>query len=41
MIKLQNDGFIPQDVELTQKTFDIYVIPRYDYFNVNGYFLKT
>jgi ubiquinone/menaquinone biosynthesis C-methylase UbiE len=40
MSRLQNDGFIPKNVELTQKTFDIYIIPRYDYFNKNGYFDK-
>jgi ubiquinone/menaquinone biosynthesis C-methylase UbiE len=38
MLRLQNDGFIPKNVEFTQNIFDIYIIPRYKYFNDLGYF---
>jgi SAM-dependent methyltransferase len=40
MLKLQRDGFIPERIELNQKTFDIYIIPKYEYFNNLGYFNK-
>ena len=38
MIRLQNDGFIPSDASLNQKTFNIFIIPRYEYFKAHGYF---
>jgi SAM-dependent methyltransferase len=40
MLKLQRDGFIPERTEINQKTFDIYIIPKYEYFNKLGYFNK-
>jgi ubiquinone/menaquinone biosynthesis C-methylase UbiE len=38
MTILQNDGFIPSDALLNQKTFNIFIIPRYEYFKEQGYF---
>jgi ubiquinone/menaquinone biosynthesis C-methylase UbiE len=40
MVKLQRDGFIPSGIELNQNTFDTYIIPKYSYFEINGYFKK-
>lgn len=40
MFQLQKDGYIPKNAELNQKTFDIYIIPRYDYFDQKGYFIE-
>ena len=40
MIHLQKDGYIPKNIELNQKSFDIYVIPKYEYFDKLGYFSK-
>lgn len=37
LIKLQSDGYIPSHIKLTQNTFNIYVIPRYEYFKQLGY----
>ena len=34
----KNDGFIPSDASLNQKTFNIFIIPRYEYFKAHGYF---
>jgi len=36
MINLQKLGYIPDNAELTFNTFNIYVIPRYDYFIKQG-----
>ena len=32
LLKLQKLGYIPNNIELNQKVFDLYVIPRYDFF---------
>lgn len=36
MLKLQQLGYIPDNIELNQSVFNIYVIPRYDFFESNG-----
>jgi cap2 methyltransferase len=38
MKTLQRDGFIPKKAVLNQTIFNIYIIPRYSYFNKLGYF---
>jgi ubiquinone/menaquinone biosynthesis C-methylase UbiE len=35
--RLKKDGFIPPHSKLNQTTFNIYIIPRYDYFKNLGY----
>jgi hypothetical protein len=37
LIKLQKNNFVPLHIELNQKTFDIYVIPKYNYYKNLGY----
>jgi ubiquinone/menaquinone biosynthesis C-methylase UbiE len=32
MKKLQKNGFIPKNIQLNQRVFDIFIIPRYDWF---------
>lgn len=36
LIRLQQLGYIPHNIALDQSTFDIYVIPRYDFFKEQG-----
>jgi SAM-dependent methyltransferase len=36
LINLQKLGYIPNNIELSQHTFNTYVIPRYEYFESNG-----
>ena len=36
LFKLQKSGYIPNNIKLNQNTFNIYVIPRYDFFKSKG-----
>jgi hypothetical protein len=35
-MNLQKLGYVPNNIELNQSVFNMYVIPRYDFFEAEG-----